>query len=155
MFHITITLDATPALRSALRSVLAPREARALKAHVESLFKEQAAKLDQIGRNLVKESGTIMATLQETTERLKKLDATLDKISGETTGLVVQVRSLKKAVEDAKAEGVQIPDEVMQALDALSAKADSVDAQVDDVAPNPTPTPEAGAGEDIGKVGGI
>lgn len=79
----------------------------------------------------------IMGLNQQASDKLDALGGKLDKVSGETTQLVLEVRALKDAA---------LADNVSQALldkiDALAGKADSIDAQVDDVAPNPTPTPD-------------
>lgn len=83
--------------------------------------------------------GLIMATAAEANAKLDALGKTLDKISGETTGLVKQVQDLKDAAANAG-----VDQSVMDQIDSLQSKAASIDSLVDDVAPNPTPTPEPG-----------
>lgn len=83
----------------------------------------------------------IMATREDANTKLDTINGKMDKISAETTGLVTEIRQLKEAAQNAG-----VPDEVMQKIDSLASKADSIDSQVDDVAPNPTPTPEEGGG---------
>lgn len=93
----------------------------------------------QIQTNFDNLKELIMATAQEANAKLDAMGASLDKISGETTGLVQEVADLKTAAQNA---GSNVPDDVMAKIDSLMSKAQSIDAQVDDVAPNPTPTPE-------------
>lgn len=98
--------------------------------------------IDLLSEQLTQLKGTVMATAAEASKKLDALGASLDKISGETTGLVQEVRSLKEAAQNAGS----IPDDLMARIDALSQKAEAVDSLVDDVAPNPTPTPDQGQG---------
>lgn len=89
----------------------------------------------------IKEGMTTMANNQaEASAKLDALGGKLDKISGETTELVKQVRDLKEAAENAG----NLSPEFMAKLDALAGQADAIDGMVDDVAPNPTPTPPEG-----------
>ena len=108
---------------------------------------ELLTQLEQMRLSQTQLKDLIMATEEEVGQRLDALGAKLDKISSETTSLVTQSRELKQALDDAQAAGQQIPEEIMAKIDALASKAEAIDAQVDDIAPNPTPTPEEPGGD--------
>lgn len=69
----------------------------------------------------------IMATKKEAIERLDAIDATLSKVSGETTQLIKEVQDLKDAAQN---EGVS--EDVMARINAVADRATSIDDQVAD-----------------------
>ncbi len=71
----------------------------------------------------------IMATKQEAIERLDAIDATLSKVSGETTQLLQEIQDLKDAAQN---EGVS--EDVMARINAVADRATSIDDQVADPA---------------------
>ena len=70
-----------------------------------------------------------MATKQEAIERLDAIDATLSKVSGETTQLLQEIQDLKAAAQN---EGVS--EDVMARINAVADRATSIDDQVADPA---------------------
>jgi hypothetical protein len=97
---------------------------------------ELKAMLDNLARSAYELKGIIMATQQEATAQLTAIGVTLDKISAETTALVAEVAALKAAATT----GGTVTPEMQTAIDSISSRANAIDAQVDDLAPNPTPT---------------
>ncbi len=101
---------------------------------------------------ILSRSASIMATQQEAAAQLQAHGDKLDKISAETTGLVELVRDLK----DQLAASGNVAPELQSAIDRVVSKAEQIDGLVDDVAPNPTETPEdggTGEGTDTGAPG--
>lgn len=80
-----------------------------------------------------------MAKSTETIEKLEAISTQVDKIGTETGTLVTEVQTLK----DELAGRDDVPDDVVQKIDALAARIQAVDDLVPD-AEAPTPTPEAG-----------
>lgn len=72
-----------------------------------------------------------MATKEELIAGLTSVSVALDKVSGETAGLVTKVAELETALGNV--EG--IPADVMALLDEVKTKVGAIDAQVQDATP--------------------
>lgn len=70
----------------------------------------------------------IMATQSEAAAALTGIATTLDKVSGETTALLVEIQTLK----DAAAAAANVTPELQAAIDAVAQRAAAIDALVPD-----------------------
>ena len=89
---------------------------------------------------------TVMASQAQATQALKSVAEKLDKIATESQGLQDEIQKLK----DAAANSDNISPELQDAIDAVTAKAQSVDDKVADAAP----AAAQAAGTDTGATGG-
>jgi chromosome segregation ATPase len=76
-----------------------------------------------------------MATQEEATAALVKVNETLVKISSETDSLLTEVERLEMALEEAQAEGGTITPELDAAIKATVARTHAIDQLVEDVPP--------------------
>lgn len=79
-----------------------------------------------------------MATQQEATDALVKVNETLVKVSNETDSLLAEIDKLKQALADAGGPGGTITPQLAAAVEATAARATAIDNLVPDV-----PQPEA------------
>lgn len=70
----------------------------------------------------------IMATQSEAAAALNGIATTLDKVSGETTALLVEIQTLK----DAATAAGDVSPELQAAIDAVASRAAAIDALVPD-----------------------
>jgi seryl-tRNA synthetase len=80
-----------------------------------------------------------MATQQEATDALIKVNETLVKVSNETDSLLAEIETLKQELANAGGPGGTITPELAAAVQATADRANAIDALVPDV-----PQPEAG-----------
>lgn len=72
-------------------------------------------------------------TQQEATDALIKTNEVLVKVSNETDALLREIENLKKQLADAGGPGGTITPELAAAVEATAARANAIDALVEDV----------------------
>jgi hypothetical protein len=96
----------------------------------------ETVRLGRIESELITINRRILKLMAKADEAIAKLDETMEtltKVSGETSELLRMVTELQ-----ASAEG-NVPDAVMDKINAVASKSKSIDDQVTDIAPPPTP----------------
>ncbi len=91
-----------------------------------------AAALDVALLSIIRKVTRIMTTQSEAAAALGTVAATLDKVSAETTSLLVEIATLKDL---AAAAGQTVSPELQAAIDAVATRAAAIDALVPDEPP--------------------
>lgn len=91
-----------------------------------------ASKLEAALFNLLTKVIRIMDTQAQAVEALKNVAATLDKVKDESTGLLVEIATLKDLANQA---GQSVSPELAAAIQAVADRAAAIDALVPDAPP--------------------